>query len=117
VAVLIGLYLAAGIAFLIAVNADEANGDIPFFALAAAALIVGWGTAKLGWRGLAVWVLMPGALVLLALPFGTTERYTGGECCVPVAASAVFAALASVVVMLVAAGGRALYERRRHSRL
>jgi hypothetical protein len=112
VAVLIGLYLAAGIAFLIAVNEDQNNFGIPFLVVAGAAIVFGLATANLGWRGLALWLTLPWVLVLLGLPFQTTNRYTGGECCDDVSAVAVVPTLASVLLMLLAGGARALYERR-----
>jgi hypothetical protein len=113
VATLIGIYLAAGIAFLVAVNADQANGDISFYVLAAAAILLGWGTGDLGWRGVPLWMLLPWILVPLGLPFGDVNAATGGDDLLPVAMIAAFPALASVVLMLVAAGARSLYERHR----
>ena len=112
---LIGLYLAAGIAFLIAVNADQQNFGIPFLVVVGAAIVLGWGTGDLGRRGFVLWVVLPWVFVLLGLPFGTTNRFTGGDDLSPVALMAVTPALVSMVAMLVAAGARNLYERRRHS--
>src|SRR5215207_7206812 len=113
VAVLIGLYLAVGIAFLIAVNADQANGDIPFYVLAAVAILLGWATGNLGWRGLPLWILLPWILVPLGLPFGRENAYSGGDDLWPVAVVAIFPAFASMVLMLLAAGARRLYGRYR----
>jgi uncharacterized membrane protein YjjB (DUF3815 family) len=45
---LIGLYLAAGLAFAIAVDADPENFTVVFFVTLAAALVVGWGTGDAG---------------------------------------------------------------------
>ena len=115
VGVLIGLYIAAGIAFLVAVNADQANGDIPFYVLAAAAIFLGWATGNLGWRWLPLWILLPWILVPLGLPFGKENANSGGDDLWPVAVVAIFAAFPSMVLMLLAAGARALYQRRRHS--
>lgn len=115
VVLLIGLYIAAGIAFLVALNADQANGDIPFYVLAAVALLVGWTTGNLGWRGLLLWILLPWILVPLGLPFGKENAYSGGDDLWPVAVVAIFPAFASMVLMLLAAGARNLYERRHHS--
>jgi hypothetical protein len=114
-AILIGLYITAGIAFLVTVNADQENGDIPFLVVAAAAILLGWGTGNLGRRGLALWILLPWVLVLLGLPFGEANAYSSGDDLLPVAAIATFPALASVVLMLLAAGARSLYERHRHN--
>lgn len=113
--VLIGLYLAAGIAFLVAVNADQANGDIPFYVLTAAAILLGWATGNVGRRGLPLWILLPWILVPLGLPFGDENAYSGGDDLWPVAAVAIFPAFTSMVLMLLAAGARSLYERRHHT--
>jgi hypothetical protein len=113
VAILIGFYIAAGIAFLIAVNTDQANGDIPFYALAAAAILLGWATGNLGWRWLPLWFLLPWTLVPLGLPFGRENASTGGDDLWPVAVVAIFPAFATMILMLLAAGARVLYERRR----
>jgi hypothetical protein len=115
VAFLIGLYVAAGIAFLVAVNADQANGDIPSYVLAAVAILLGWATGNLGWRGLPLWILLPWILVPLGLPFGRVNASSGGDDLWPVAVIAISPAFASMVLMLIAAGARSLYERRRHS--
>jgi hypothetical protein len=112
---LIGVYIAAGIALLVPVNADQQNGDIPSLVVLASAVVVGWGTGNLGRRGLALWILLPWVLVLIALPFGTTNKFTGGDDLSPVALIAMYPASASVVLMLLGAGARTLYERRRHS--
>ena len=114
VGVLICLYLAAGIAFLIAVNEDQRNVAVPFAVMAAIAIVLGWGTSDLGWRGLALWIPLPWIVVLLGLPFETTNRFTGGDCCSEVSGVAVFPAFASVVLMLAGAGARELYERHGH---
>ena len=52
--ILIGLYIVAGIAFLVTVNADQQNSDIPSLVVVAAAIALGWGTGNLGRRGLAL---------------------------------------------------------------
>jgi hypothetical protein len=82
--------------------------------LAAVAIVLGWGTGNLGWRGLALWIGLPWIVVLLGLPFETTNRFTGGDCCSAVSGMAVFPALASIALMLVGAGARNLYERLAH---
>jgi uncharacterized membrane protein len=112
-AVLVVLYLAAGIALLVAVNADQQNVDIPSLVLLATAIALGWETGDLGRRGLVLWLLLPWILIALGLPFGTTNKFTGGDDLSPVTLMAVAPALASVVLMLLAAGARTLYERRR----
>jgi hypothetical protein len=60
-------------------------------------------------------MLLPRVLVLLGLPFGKANAYTGGDDLLPVAVIAIFPALASVLLMLLAAAARTLYERHRHS--
>jgi hypothetical protein len=79
---------------------------------AAAAAVVGWGTGSLGSRGVLLWVLLPWVIVPLGVPFGGTVAY-GGDDYYEVAALAAIPALFSMVFMLLAAGARFLYERRR----
>jgi hypothetical protein len=113
--ILIGLYLAAGIGFLVAVNADQQNFGIPFLVVVAAAIALGWGTGDAGWHGLWLWILLPWILVPLGLPFGTTNQFTGGDDLSPVALMALTPALISMLLMLLAAGARSLYERHRQN--
>jgi hypothetical protein len=108
VAILGGLYLAAGIAFLVAVNADQDNFGIPFLVVAAAAIALGWGTGDVGLRGLWIWVALPWILIPLGLPFGRTDQFTGGDDLSPVALMAVAPPLVSSVLMVLAAGARRL---------
>ena len=70
--VLVGVYVAAVVAALVIVNADQ--GDVPVAAgiVAAAALALGWGTGS-GWGAVVAWLLVP-----IALPFGETNQFTGG---------------------------------------
>ena len=110
------LFLAAGMAFVIAVNADQQNFEIPFIVLACAALALGWTTGAAGWRGLAIWILLPWILIPLAIPFGDTNKFTGGDDTDPVTMMVIVPALASTVLILVAAGARSLYQRRRDQR-
>jgi hypothetical protein len=110
-AALIGLYLATGIAFVIAVNEDQDNIDILFFVVAAAAIVLGWASGKWGWRGPVLWITLPWVLVLLGLQFETTNKSTGGgECCYEVYELAVFPTIASVILMVLAGGSRIIYE-------
>jgi hypothetical protein len=115
-ALLIGLYMAAGIAFLVIVNADPNHFTVPFLVVVAAAIALGWGTGDLGRRGVLLWVLLPWITVLLALPFGDASKVlTGGDDIYPVWFYAAWPALAAMVAMLLAAGARNLYERHRRS--
>ena len=112
-AVAIGVYLAAGLGFLIAVNADQGNFAIPFFVVAGAAIVAGWiiGAAGLTW--LWVGLVLPCVLVLLGLPFGDTNKNPGGDGVVPVALIAVTPAIVSMVLMPLVAGVRIIYDRNR----
>jgi len=109
-AALIGVYLATGIAFVIAVNEDQDNFDVPFLAVAATAIVLGWTSGNWGWRGPVLWIMLPWVLVLLGLPFETTNKFTSGECCFEVYEVALFPALASVILMVLAGGSRIIYE-------
>lgn len=110
VLLLIGLYLAAGIAFVSTISADL-DGLLPlFFVTVAAAAVVGWGTGNLGWSGFWLWVLLPWVIVPLGLPFGETVD-AGGDDSYSVAAPASIPAFFSMVLMLLGAGARTLYER------
>jgi hypothetical protein len=111
--ILIGVYLAAGMVFLISVNADQQDlgGLIPLALLAAAAITLGWGAGG----GIKTWisVLIPWLLIPLALPFGHTNQFTGGDDRHAVALLAVAPALFSMLLVLLGVGARSLYERRR----
>jgi hypothetical protein len=118
VALPIGLYIAAGLAFAISVNADQQNFAIAVLFVAVAAITSGWAVGNCGFRSLPGWILLPWIVVLVALPFGTTEKFTGGDDLSPVALVAVVPALLSTVLMALAAGARGAYEhyRRRTTR-
>jgi hypothetical protein len=111
---LIGLYLAAGVALLVAANADQGGSIfVPFLVLVAASVVLGWGTGRSGLASIWVWVLIPWLLIPLGLPFGDTNKFTGGDDTDAVALLAVVPALFSMLVILIAGGGRILYDRRR----
>jgi hypothetical protein len=108
------LYVVAGLAFVIAVNADQKNVGIAFLPVATAAIVFGWGLGRPGFRSLAGWILLPWILVLLGLPFGATDKFTGGDDLHAVALVAVVPALLSTVLMALGAGARSVYEHYRH---
>jgi hypothetical protein len=109
---LIGLYIAAALAFVIAVDADPENFTVLWFVALASALVVGWGTGDAGRRGLWLWFLLPWAIVALGVPFGdASQTFNGGDDIYAVWTIAVFAAIPCMVAMLLAAGTRAVYER------
>lgn len=115
-ALLLALYVAAAIAFVVIVDADPNHFTVPFFVVVAAAIALGWGTGDLGWRGVVLWLLLPWIIVVLAVPFGDASKVlTGGEDIYPVWLYAIWPALAAMVAMLLSAGARYLYERRRRS--
>jgi hypothetical protein len=103
--VLVCLYIAAGLAALAVVNADQNNLPVAVGVIAAASLALGWGTGS-GWGVVLAWFLIP-----LALPFGHTNRFTGGDGTDPVVLLALAAAVVSTVLILAAAGARVLYNR------
>jgi hypothetical protein len=104
--VLVCLYIAAGVAALAVVNADQNNVPVAVGVVAAASLALGWGTGS-GWGVVLAWLLIP-----LALPFGDTNRFTGGDGTDAMALLALAAAVVSTVLILAAAGARILYNRR-----
>jgi uncharacterized membrane protein len=113
IAIAIVLYLAAGMAFLVSVNADQQDFAVPFFVIAALAVMVGWVTGEAGLGYLWIGLVLPWILIPLGLPFGDTNKFTGGDGVTPVALMAVAPAFASVVLIPLAAGVRILYDRRR----
>ena len=107
--VLLGLYVAAAVAALVIVNADQSHWPAAAGILAAAALALGWGTGS-GWGAVAAWLLIP-----LALPFGQANQFTGGGETNAMVLLAVVSAAFSAVLILVAAGARVFYDRHRPS--
>jgi hypothetical protein len=105
--VLVGLYVAAAVVALVIVNADQSDAPAAVGIVAAAALALGWGTGS-GWGAVVAWILIP-----LALPFGDTNQFVGGDHTDSVALLAVVSAVVSTVLIMVAAGARVLYNRRR----
>jgi hypothetical protein len=114
-AIVIGFYVGAALAFVIATNADQQNGDIPLYIVPVSALAVGWVTGSAGWRGLRLWILLPWIVVPLALPFGDANKATGGDDLLPVALLAVFPAVIAMLFMLLGAGARGLHDRHHHN--
>ena len=110
-ALLVGPYVAAGIAFAIVINANPDDFTVVWFITLAAAIVVGWGMGKAGLRRLHVCVWLPWVIVLIGLPFGEASLPPGDSDVYPVSFYAVFAALPSMLAMLIAAGSRALYLR------
>jgi hypothetical protein len=110
-----GLYIAAALAFVLVVNADQRNGFAPTLALAVAAVALGWASGARGGAALVTSALIPLVLVPLALPFGDVNKYTGGDDLHPVAVIAVAPIVGSVLLVLMAGATRRLYERRRRS--
>jgi hypothetical protein len=112
---LIGAYVAAALAYVAAVDANPNNVAALFWVTIAVALIVGWGTGEAGWRGTWLWLALPWVIVPLALPFGDVSRtFTGGDDIYPVWFFAAPVSIFAMVAMLLGAGGRILYGRRRH---
>ncbi len=105
--VLVALYVAVAAVALVIVNADQSDAPAAACIMAAAALALGWGTGS-GWGVVVAWFLVP-----LALPFGDTNQFVGGDGTDPVALLAVVAAVISTALILGAAGARILYNRHR----
>lgn len=105
--VLVGLYAAATVVALVIVNADQSDAPAAAGVIAAAALALGWGTGS-GWGVVVAWFLVP-----LALPFGDTNQFVGDDHTDPVVLLAVASTMFSTVLILAAAGARALYNRHR----
>ena len=105
--VLVGLYIAAAVVALVIVNADQSDAPAAAGVMAAAALALGWGTGS-GWGVVVAWFMVP-----LALPFGDTNQFVGGDHTDPVALLAVVSTVISTALILAAAGARVLYNRHR----
>jgi hypothetical protein len=105
--VLVGIYIAAAVVALVIVNADQSDAPAAAGVMAAAALALGWGTGS-GWGVVVAWFMVP-----LALPFGDTNQFVGGDHTDPVALLAVASTVISTALILAAAGARVLYNRHR----
>jgi hypothetical protein len=110
-----GLYVGAALVFVLVVNADQDDGLVPSLLLAVAALALGWASGARGGAELVASALVPLVLVPLALPFGDTNKFTGGDDLRPVAVIAVAPIVVSILLVVVAGGTRKVYERRRSS--
>jgi len=108
--VLLGIYVAATLAALVVVNADQSDWPAAVGMLAAVALALGWGTGS-GWGAVVAWLLVP-----LALPLGHANQFAGGGDPDLMALLAVVSAAISTVLILLAAGARVLYNRHRPRR-
>jgi hypothetical protein len=109
--VLLGIYVAAALAALVIVNADQSNAPAAAGIMAAASLALGWGTAS-GWGAVVAWFLIP-----LALPFGQANQHAGGGDTDAIILLALVSAVVSTALILLAGGARVLYERHRPSLL
>jgi hypothetical protein len=107
------LYVSAALGWAAAVNADDANVDLALLAPVLAAIVIGAASGDAGRRGLWIWILLPWVIVPMGLPFGDTNKTTGGDDLLPVALFALVPALLAMLFMLIAAGARQLYERHR----
>jgi hypothetical protein len=105
--ILVAVYAVVVVAALFAVNADQANTPAALGMVAAASWLLGWGTGS-GWGAVVAWMLVPVALV-----FGDANQYTDGGAPDPVVVLAALSAAISTALVLLAAGARTLYGRRR----
>ena len=108
--ILVGAYVAATVAALVIVNADQSDWAVGAGIMAAAAIALGWGTAS-GWGVVVALLLVP-----IALPFGEANQFAGGGETDSLALLAVVAAAMSAVLILAAAGARSVYNRLRLQR-
>jgi hypothetical protein len=103
--VLVAAYVAAAVAALVIVNADQGEAPAAAGLVAAMAFALGWGTAS-GWGAVAAWLVVP-----LALPFGQANQFSGSHGTDPVVLLAAISAAMSTLVILAAGGARVLYNR------
>jgi hypothetical protein len=108
--VLLAIYVAATLAALVVVNADQSDWPAAVGMLAVVALALGWGTGS-GWGAVVAWLLIP-----LALPLGHANQSAGGGDTDLMVLLAVVSAAISTVLILLAAGARVLYNRHRPRR-
>jgi hypothetical protein len=108
--VLVGLYVVAAVAALVAVNADQSNAPAALGLVGAASGLLGWGTRS-AWGAVIAWMLVPAAIV-----FGDANRFTGGGIPDPVVVLALEGAGISTAVIMLAAGARTLLHRRHAGR-
>jgi hypothetical protein len=113
------LYLIAGTVGLVVANGDQDNVLALWALVAVPALALGWIAGGAGWATVVPWLLLPWVLLLVALPYGDADKFTGGDDTHPVAVLAVFPAIFSMLLMLIAVAGRRAYERplRTHPRI
>jgi hypothetical protein len=105
------VYLVAGTLGLVVANGDQ-NNVIALWALVAVpALTLGWIAGGGGWAAVVPWVLLPWLLLLVALPFGDADKFTGGDDTDPMTALVVGPIVLSMLLILIAAAGRFGYER------
>jgi peptidoglycan/LPS O-acetylase OafA/YrhL len=105
------LYLACGLAFVIAVDQTGDWSLVFLILLGLGSIALGWGTGRSGLRGVWLCLLLSSLVVLMAIPFGDPNEPTDS----PVAVLAIAPVVASLVLVLVSAAARSLYERRRGS--
>jgi hypothetical protein len=106
-----GVYLAAGALGLVIANGDQ-NNVIALWALVAVpALALGWIAGGGGWAAVVPWLLLPWLLLLVALPFGDANKFTGGDDTDPLTLLVIFPAVLSMLLIVIAAAGRRGYER------
>jgi hypothetical protein len=103
--VLVAAYVAAALAALVIVNADQGEAPAAAGIVAAMAFALGWGTAS-GWGAVAAWLVVP-----LALPFGDANQFSGSQGTDPVVLLAAISAAMSTLVIFAAGGARVLYNR------
>lgn len=105
------VYLIAGTVGVVITNGDQDNVLALWGLAALPALALGWIAGDRGWGAVLPWLLVPWLLLLLALPFGDANKFTGGDDTDPLTLLVAFPVVLSMLLIPVAAAGRRGYER------
>src|SRR5437773_1672994 len=93
------VYLVAGAVGLVVANGDQDNVLALWGLVAVPALALGWIAGGTGWATVVPCLLFPWLLLLVALPFGDADKFTGGDDSDPLTLLVVFPALFSMLLI------------------